>query len=352
MNRTFMTCLLLAVAAISEVWADEGRIPIFGPVIITQPGHYILTKDISAPIGGNGIAIQSDNVTVDLNGHQVTAVANFTLSAIGIADGSRDITLRSGRIAGGNAGITYSSTTVGARLEIDSLEISGTDAAYIDIRGAEYVEVRSCRMVADAAGASGVFVTAVSGSNTFIGRFVGNTILGAGKGNFAGLDLEDLRGGEIRDNEVTAVQSSGGGIIACDEAPVTPQNGGNIVEGNTVSGGPGGSNGMAFCTSHNLLVNNVVHGMPSTGLVLSSGTAGNLVADNVTSGDGHDGIHATLSSRNLLERNLSEGNIGTGCGIYFGSSSSNAYRNNMLRNNAGGPVCLPAGNLDAGGNIL
>jgi hypothetical protein len=352
MKRTFVILLLLSVAAIGRSWPDEGRIPIFAPVVITQPGHYILTRDITAPTGANGIAIQSDNVTVDLNGHQVTGVAGLSLSAIGIADGARDITLRNGRILGGNVGITYSSGTVGTRLVIDSLDISRTSDRAIDIRGAEYIEVRSCRMVADSAGGSTLRVLAVSGTDTFIGRFVGNTILGAGKGNDAGMELEDLRAGQIRDNEVTTVQALGPGISVCDQAPTTPQDGGNIVEGNTVSGGPAGTNGMFFCTSHNLIVNDVVHQMPGLGLVLTSGTAGNIVADNVTGGDGNNGIHATLSSRNLIEGNLAEGNTGTGCGLYFGSSSANAYRSNMLRNNAGGAICLPAGNLDAGGNIL
>ena len=53
-------------------------------------------------------------------------------------------------------------------------------------------------------------------------------------------------------------------------------------------------------------------------------------------------------SRNLIEGNQVKDNAA--CGISFGPpGTENAYRNNMLRGNAGGAVCGAA--TDAGGNI-
>ena len=346
MKNTLMCALALALAGIAGARADEGRIPIFGPATITQSGHFILTRDIAAPGASDGITIQADNVTLDLGGHLVTASTGVGIT---IVDGFHDITVRNGRLTGGVHAVAYSSTTVGVRLELKSLEISNTTNQSIFIDGAEYVEIRSCRVVSP--GWADLDIRAVSGGDTFVGRFVGNTIDGAGGGNLPGILLSDLRGGEVRGNVVTAVQALGGGITIGDAVPATPQDGGNLIEDNAVSGGPAGASGVTVATSHNLVLNNVVHGMPASGLILSSSGAGNLLAENVSSGCAGDGIHALGALRSLIENTLLEGNTGTGCGILFGSPGANAYRNNMLRNNAGGAVCLPAGNLDAGGNI-
>ena len=66
--------VLSALLAASLCHADEGRIPIVGPVTINAPGHYIVTRDFSYP-SGNGILIRSNNVTLDLNGFTITGPA-------------------------------------------------------------------------------------------------------------------------------------------------------------------------------------------------------------------------------------------------------------------------------------
>src|SRR5438093_7812333 len=58
--------LTLVILPAAPILADEARIPIFQPATITQPGYYILTRDLS-PASGTAITIQSDGVTVDLN---------------------------------------------------------------------------------------------------------------------------------------------------------------------------------------------------------------------------------------------------------------------------------------------
>ena len=48
----------------------EGEMPIDeAPFVITKPGKYIVTKDLAAE--ASAIAIQADNVTLDLNGHTI-----------------------------------------------------------------------------------------------------------------------------------------------------------------------------------------------------------------------------------------------------------------------------------------
>src|SRR5438093_788677 len=102
---TILAAVLGAVGAL----ADEGRIPIFQPTTITQPGHYILTRDVAAA-SGPLLVIQADHVTLDLNGRMVSS-SGVTSNLVQIADGFRDITVRNGRLRGGNAGVLYFSTT-------------------------------------------------------------------------------------------------------------------------------------------------------------------------------------------------------------------------------------------------
>src|SRR5262245_15938860 len=71
------TLLLFSLFALypSRALPDEGRIPIVGlaavpPYVITAPGHYILTEDVT--FAGTIIVIRSNQVTVDLNGFNLT----------------------------------------------------------------------------------------------------------------------------------------------------------------------------------------------------------------------------------------------------------------------------------------
>src|SRR5438034_320997 len=79
MDKPIATCLVLAALAAGPLIADEGRIPVFAPTVITQPGYYVLTRDISVS-GGHVITIQANNVTLDLNGRTIVS------SGVGVAD--------------------------------------------------------------------------------------------------------------------------------------------------------------------------------------------------------------------------------------------------------------------------
>ncbi len=59
---------------------------ISGRVTITQPGTYVLTRDIVLPAGQNGagIEIAASNVTIDLNGHTIISAGGAATRAIGV----------------------------------------------------------------------------------------------------------------------------------------------------------------------------------------------------------------------------------------------------------------------------
>jgi hypothetical protein len=88
-EQNLQTVGMASSRSLCSVWGRwlpaPGRPPISGcPYTITAPGNYILTKNLTS--AGTCIAIQADNVTVDLQGHTITG--NGT--GFGITDGGFD----------------------------------------------------------------------------------------------------------------------------------------------------------------------------------------------------------------------------------------------------------------------
>ncbi len=86
------------------------------PYQITQPGSYQLTGNLVVPAGVDGIDIQSNNVTLDLNGFVISGPgtctgAGTTLSCagpdlgLGINSRSVNVTVRNGSVVGFHNGV-------------------------------------------------------------------------------------------------------------------------------------------------------------------------------------------------------------------------------------------------------
>ena len=89
----------------------EPRIPISGPTTITQPGSYYLTNDINITTSQSAITIQTDAVTLDLNGHTINGNNIGTNAITGISTGPRPIVIRNGRVSAfTGAGLNLSGT--------------------------------------------------------------------------------------------------------------------------------------------------------------------------------------------------------------------------------------------------
>lgn len=335
--------LILALASSSTASADEGRIPIYQQTTILQPGHYVLTRDITG-VGGNVIVIDSDNVSLDLGGRTVTSSGTPGF-LVHIPNGRSDIVVRNGRLVGGNSGVRAAPAPSRSRILLEDLEIVNATLSGISIENAGHVEVLSCRVFLSAASSVGIMAGSTGGTG-YAGRFIGNTVDGAGQ---HGMLLNNLTGGEVRGNLVanfgSALPNQAGIWIGS-----SPVDGGNLVQGNIVRNGGSDDDGIVVSngfSSPNRLVANVVTGNGGHGI--RSLSSGNVISDNTVAANGGDAIHLQSGSYNLVERNQAEGNAG--CGLYFGTVGENVYRANMLRGNTGGSVC-GAVNTDAGGNIL
>jgi len=337
MRKFFAMALLGAAAASTRLVADEGRIPIFAPTIITRSGHYVLTRDIAVN-SGDVITVHASGVVLDFNGHTISSASTGS-ALVQVDPGMTDVSIRNGRLSGGAYGVLYGSGSPRTRIRLEALQVDNPSNTGIFINGAEDVEVRSCHVTGGPTQPIGIDILGVTGP--FGGRIVDNMI--ETRGNLA-LRLSGLLGGEVRGNRVSSVTMADTFSVILTGPPNTPH-GANLIEGNTVIAGS--SLGIFICADcdDNAIVDNVIVANGSTGLsVLSSG---NRIANNVLASNGGAGLGVS-GSRNLIEGNQVKDNAA--CGISFGPpGTENAYRNNMLRGNAGGAVCGAA--TDAGGNI-
>lgn len=346
MLKPVVLCLMVATLTLAPAVADEGRIPVFGPTVITQPGHYIMTRDISIS-GGHAIAIQANNVTLDLDGHTIVsngAGASDDAIAVSSALASVGVVIRNGRIQGGYNGIS-SDNVNGVRLRIQGVEIMRSASSAILVLSGEQVDIEGC-YVHDVANA-GIVITSSAGT------ILDNIVEGAGG---FGIAAQGLRSGQVLRNVVRDIGSAvvnAAGIALFDSVPAGTS-GGALVRGNTVSALPGGTDddGIRVTNGSNndLIFENDASYNGRYGIwTLGDGTR---VERNVASHNGVDGIRlgnaAPSGLRCHLEGNQAEDNP---CGIDFLNGPTHSYRNSLLRGNTTS-VCGATGNLDAGGNIF
>lgn len=134
----FLGALLYSIAALAvdgvvlidqnKVFAGNvtpGDVPGF-PVSINQPGSYRLAGNLTVPAGLNGIEINADGVTLDLNGFAINGPGVFpngAFSAVAANDRQRT-TIANGTISGFVIGLTLSGSARFMRLE--KLQIDAT----------------------------------------------------------------------------------------------------------------------------------------------------------------------------------------------------------------------------------
>ncbi len=105
MNRQALNLLAISLAPICAFAVDgvtlinQSTVTAAGgfPYVISQPGSYKLSGNLTVPAGKDGIDIHSPNVTLDLNGFAIIG-AGTTGAGFGIASQSQDITLKNGGI--------------------------------------------------------------------------------------------------------------------------------------------------------------------------------------------------------------------------------------------------------------
>jgi parallel beta-helix repeat protein len=363
--------LIVAVALSAAVGSASGRAlapePSCGDTITVDTK---LVKDlVNCP--NNGLVIDADNVTLDLNGHVVDGDdAEFTdcppdeACDIGVLDFEHHgVTIKGGKVRE----FTFGSLVIGAtdsrltrldlshnffsgllvaessRSQIDLITASAngltTDQAGVDVFDSR--ELTIARNTVFANGDIGYFVSGMDDS-----RFEENSIADHPE---AGILLDHGNGNEFSDNRLSNNQD---GIVVSGDA--------NTVAGNWLSGPSECPEECGFGISleggtGNVIERNTVLRFHQAGIRAASfeefggpPTVGNTISRNVVRGPTVDGLLVESTAFDtLLERNIA---IGAGDdGIDVQSSATTVTRNLALHNGDLGIGAVP-GVTDGGGN--
>lgn len=349
MTLRLTVSLILSIALGGAASAAEGRIPLLSlpgpPYVITQPGHYILTRDIG-PAPGATVVIQSDGVTLDLGGYTVfgpSSFADFTIRvSLPTPAATRGIVIRNGRTVSGASGVALAAPP--ARVRIEDLE--ATESLNGISGSADHVEIVRCHIhdlgTIGGGGGTGISISARGG------RVVDNLIQNSPG---YGMSLAGFRAGDISRNVVRNFGSAfpdAAGISLEDISGESESTDGAVIADNVVSGYPDGTDdyGLFIRSDTSRITGNVMTRNGRSGMLLV-GTE-NRLERNVMGRNGGDGIRfGVINARNVLEGNQAHSN--TGCGFYLAATVMVILRDNTLGNNTGGNLCLGPG-TNAGGN--
>ncbi len=372
MRRRTIPTLVLALAAAAPSAAQRGAIPIWQPTAITEPGDYVVTREITATTGPT-LDIQTADVRVDLNGHTLTRsgsggpVILISGPASGEAAGLR---LANGTIRGGQHGIA-SGIQPCVRVALSDLVIRDAADTAVRLQALEQLEATGIIIVGGKIGfdLGGQFPPdpirplariADSGIQADLGvrctgvacNLTGNTVSSCN----AAFELNGAKTSVVSRN-VTLTS-----VASCFFNPQPEPPGRHIrllsspnaiVSGNTVRAE---GSGAGLLDHH--------------GIYVDAGSAGALVEENVVRGFAHDGVHVvgdgSVVRGNLVSGNgrhgirlggfnvLAEGNQAagnSGDGIHF-ATSGHVFRHNVLRNNASAIGGAGLGDAtDGGGNV-
>ncbi len=264
------------------------------PATITVPGTYCLTGNLSvgASSTGSAIAINTNNVTLDLNGYTIARQAVNGSAGGGIlAYNQKNITVRNGRLNGFGTAVVLMDTSSdksgsGGHL-VEDLRIDNSIARGIEVSGTANV-IRNNR-IADTGGAQsddGVFAITVGGPGT---RVLNNDIIGMS----------------------SATSIAWHSAIYAYGAP------GSVIENNRISGlkAPVPSQGIASL-SYGIFVGD------SNGSSIRNNSIGNEAVSTNS-----QGIYLTRST-NLSVRDNSVSNMANG--INFNSGATGIYMLNTV----------------------
>jgi parallel beta-helix repeat protein len=285
---TVLACLLVIPISL----ADEGATPIYAPTVISQPGKYVVTRNISHD--GTVIQLAASHVEIDLNGFSLTG--NSTDPAI-LGMFVSDVRIHGGTVTGGNPGIYFEYATK-IRLEgVSVLDSPGIGIQFLEC--AHYI-VRRCMI---SAGAQAIHTTAAYGSP---GTIEENRITESGQSVPTNEAILDNFADDFGADTLTA-------SVKIDASW-------NVrVEG--TSGDEIQLQGSTSCTVANNRVSVIRLDADSHANTVRRNTAGiqvegdrNLIENNTMSGNPGYGLWFSSSAEdNLYRGNVAMGNFGTGC---------------------------------------
>ena len=336
-----MLTLLFVVAMSFSAYGADGQIKITQPdsfpVVIDQPGSYVLTSNITLSTDANGIVIDASNVTLDLNGHAIIGPGGSG-SGNGIYAYSRhNITIKNGTVRDfGGSGIYFAGFYPPTNLP--NFRVEDITAIHNGGHGIEASRstITNC--------------TVRYNGNYGIGGFYSTiTNCTATHNGSHGIDACDstITNCTANSNDFWGINAEDSTVIGC-----TANVNGNKSKPPNGDGEMGGGIYANFCTITNCTANrNKVYsyGIYATGSSVTNCTANNnankgiragtSTVTNCTANSNGSGIDATGKCR--IEGNNLRMNMGYGLSLW---SSENYAIKNVASNNTSGNFHAVSGN--------
>ncbi len=277
-------------------------------IVISTPGSYYLSADLIGAAGVNGILINADNVSIDLNGFAVIGPASGPNTFSGIVDssGHRNLSISNGTIRGwglGNISLINSFNVELRQLRLSDCVGNGSFAAGDGFNG------RSCSsaLIVDCLATGNAGDGFACGVNATLNGCISSHNALSG---YSGSNCGFMNCGADSNASAGWFIFSGGRLSHCTSSGIRPQN----------------TQGEGFYVgSGSVLTGCLAFGNSDAGFYMGSGCAvtGCVAKDNAVNG-------YTFGSNNLLTNNLSTGNNGDG---FQGSGSNNRVDSNSAIGN-------------------
>jgi hypothetical protein len=250
---------------------------------ITVPGSYYLSTNVTGVASKNGISIQADNVTLDLNGFVLNGTVSNPLAGIIVSGSHANIAIRNGTVTGwGPRGIDAESAN---NSQFANLRISDNAGTGITVGGR--CSVSDCVIKGNIA--NGLWVT-----NGVQGCIIRDCVANS---SLNGDGIRDEGNGSLimncnaRSNGSNGIFNGGGGrtTIAGCNFTANGASGINATSGNScyfLNNNCGGNTdaGIAVVTNSNRIEGNVTRGN-QIGIIVFGGTTNNLIVRNSAGGN-------------------------------------------------------------------
>ena len=199
--------------------------------LITQPGSYYLTGNINGVSGKSAIAVNADNVTLDLCGHALLGVAG-AVNGIEIRSAHSQVAISNGSMRDFTSGGIFGLSAKACRVEHLSVQAISAGSG-ITLGGTGNI-VRNCNVSTVAT--AGIFLS--SGISSSVENCVVDTVTGSGPefGIFAAAVTNSTVIAVTCSGVVDATGMQGSTISNCHVSGVTGSSNGTGIRANSVTG--------------------------------------------------------------------------------------------------------------------
>ncbi len=324
--------------------------------IISAPGSYYLTGNVTGASGMHGISIRADDVTLDLNGFALTGVAGGASRGVNVPAVQKNVCVRNGTVRGwpdGGVRTELAAITLAEKLRlVDNVGASGLAMGAGSARDcvatgnatgfflSNGAEIRDCAAAANVTGF-------VAGDRTMISNCIATVNSGRGFDCTSFVTIVDCT--SSRNNGTGIVVQGSSSVIRCNASRNIPSGHGiQAGAGCTVADCTAGSNGLngifvdfgstvRGCTAQA----NVTIGILATSRCQLTGNTcdSNVIGIQVTGDENRvDGNHCTISPA----QNATSGYLG-----FYIQGANNWVVRNTARGFAAGTVIQAGFAFDA-----